>query len=111
MEQFFPSASFWILLFQKQRFKEEPNLSGKSNTKFDRSPWVFTSRSDNVRLLVYDYMPNGNLATLLQEAAHQDGHVLNWPMRHLIALGIARGLAFLHSIPMFHGDINHKTYS
>ncbi|KAF3612798.1 hypothetical protein FXO37_36653 [Capsicum annuum] len=48
----------------------------------------------NLRLLVYDYMPNCNLATLLQEASHQDGHVLNWPMHHLIALGIARGLAF-----------------
>ncbi|XP_075673804.1 uncharacterized protein LOC142643140 isoform X2 [Castanea sativa] len=59
----------------------------------------------DVRLLVYDYMPNGNLATLLQEASHQEGHVLNWPMRHLIALGIARGLAFLHSVSMVHGDI------
>ncbi|XP_074378302.1 putative LRR receptor-like serine/threonine-protein kinase At4g36180 [Apium graveolens] len=59
----------------------------------------------NTRLLVYDYMPNGNLSTLLQEASHQDGHVLNWPMRHLIALGIARGLAFLHSTSMVHGDI------
>jgi hypothetical protein len=59
----------------------------------------------DVRLLVYDYMPNGNLATLLQEASHQDGHVLNWPMRHLIALGIARGLAFLHSLSMIHGDV------
>ncbi|CAI0382917.1 unnamed protein product [Linum tenue] len=58
-----------------------------------------------VKLLVYDYMPNGNLATLLQEASHQDGHVLNWPMRHLIALGIARGLAFLHSVTMVHGDL------
>ncbi|TMW82088.1 hypothetical protein EJD97_006863 [Solanum chilense] len=59
----------------------------------------------NLRLLVHDYMPNGNLATLLQEASHQDGHVLNWPMRHLIALGIARGLAFLHSSSMVHGDV------
>ncbi|KDP38592.1 hypothetical protein JCGZ_04517 [Jatropha curcas] len=59
----------------------------------------------DVRLLVYDYMPNGNLATLLQEASHQDGHVLNWPMRHLIALGIARGLAFLHSVTIVHGDV------
>ncbi|KAK2978615.1 hypothetical protein RJ640_020925 [Escallonia rubra] len=59
----------------------------------------------DIRLLVYDYMPNGNLSTLLQEASHQDGHVLNWPMRHLIALGIARGLAFLHSTSMVHGDI------
>ncbi|KAJ1401340.1 Serine-threonine/tyrosine-protein kinase, catalytic domain [Sesbania bispinosa] len=59
----------------------------------------------DVRLLVYDYMPNGNLGTLLQEASQQDGHVLNWPMRHLIALGIARGLAFLHSVPIVHGDV------
>lgn len=59
----------------------------------------------DVRLLVYDYMPNGNLATLLQEASHQDGHVLNWPMRHLIALGIARGIAFLHSVSTVHGDV------
>ncbi|CAL0323840.1 unnamed protein product [Lupinus luteus] len=59
----------------------------------------------DVRLLVYDYMPNGNLGTLLQEASQQDGHVLNWPMRHLIALGIARGLAFLHSMPIVHGDV------
>lgn len=59
----------------------------------------------DLRLLVHDYMPNGNLATLLQEASHQDGHVLNWPMRHLIALGIARGLAFLHTSQMVHGDV------
>ncbi|KAM1617189.1 hypothetical protein TB2_015843 [Malus domestica] len=59
----------------------------------------------DVRLLVYDYMPNGNLGALLQEASHQDGHVLNWPMRHLIALGIARGLAYLHSASMVHGDV------
>lgn len=58
-----------------------------------------------VRLLVYDYMPNGNLVTLLQEASLQDGHVLNWPMRHLIALGVARGLAFLHGESMVHGDV------
>ncbi|KAE8655047.1 hypothetical protein F3Y22_tig00117034pilonHSYRG00594 [Hibiscus syriacus] len=50
-------------------------------------------------------MPNGSLATLLQEASHQDGHVLNWPMRHLIALGISRGLAFLHTSNMVHGDV------
>ncbi|KAH0971133.1 hypothetical protein GBA52_023289 [Prunus armeniaca] len=62
----------------------------------------------DMRLLVYDYMPNGNLATLLQEASHQDGHVLNWPMRHLIALGIARGLAFLHSSAVVHGDVKPK---
>ncbi|KAL6493057.1 hypothetical protein OROGR_032816 [Orobanche gracilis] len=59
----------------------------------------------DTRLLIYDYMPNGNLGTLLQEASHQEGHVLNWPMRHLIALGIARGLAYLHSVSIIHGDV------
>jgi serine/threonine protein kinase len=59
----------------------------------------------DVRLLVYDYMPNGNLATLLQEASHRDGHILNWPMRHLIALGVSRGLAFLHQSGVVHGDV------
>lgn len=59
----------------------------------------------DVRLLIYDYMPNGNLATLLQEASHQDGHILNWPMRHLIALGVARGLVFLHANNVVHGDV------
>ncbi|ONK55681.1 uncharacterized protein A4U43_UnF210 [Asparagus officinalis] len=50
-------------------------------------------------------MPNGNLGTLLQEASHQGGHILNWPMRHLIALGVARGLAFLHAHNVIHGDV------
>ncbi|XP_008227849.1 PREDICTED: probable LRR receptor-like serine/threonine-protein kinase At4g36180 [Prunus mume] len=63
----------------------------------------------DMRLLVYDYMPKGNLATLLQEASHQDGHVLNWPMRHLIALGIARGLAFLHSSTVVHDDVKPQS--
>ncbi|PKA60445.1 putative LRR receptor-like serine/threonine-protein kinase [Apostasia shenzhenica] len=58
------------------------------------------------RLLVYDYMPNGTLTTLLQEACRHGGHVLNWPMRHLIALGVARGLAQLHASGIIHGDVN-----
>ncbi|KAK8584385.1 hypothetical protein V6N13_109783 [Hibiscus sabdariffa] len=62
----------------------------------------------DLRLVVYDYIPNGNLATLLQEASHQEGHMLNWPMLHLISLGIACGLAFLHSLSIVHGDVKPK---
>ncbi len=64
--------------------------------------------NQDVRLLLYDYMPNGSLASLLQEASKQTSHVLDWPMRHLIALGIARGISFLHTQcnpPIVHGDI------
>ncbi|KAL2894857.1 Receptor protein-tyrosine kinase CEPR1 [Bienertia sinuspersici] len=43
-------------------------------------------------LLVYEYMPNGNL----WDALHKGKIVLDWPTRHQIALGVAQGLAYLH---------------
>ncbi|GMY28313.1 probable LRR receptor-like serine/threonine-protein kinase At4g36180 [Fagus crenata] len=86
-------------------FRKEAESLGKVKHRNLTVLRGYYAGSPDVRLLVYDYMPNGNLGTLLQEASHQEGHVLNWPMRHLIALGIARGLAFLHSISMVHGDI------
>ncbi|KAL6607779.1 hypothetical protein ACP70R_040842 [Stipagrostis hirtigluma subsp. patula] len=45
------------------------------------------------RLLVYEHMPNGSLdAHLFQSNAT----VLNWNTRYQIALGVARGLSYLH---------------
>lgn len=43
-------------------------------------------------LLVYEYMPNGNL----WDALHKGKFLLDWPTRHQIALGVAQGLAYLH---------------
>lgn len=47
----------------------------------------------NKRLLIYEYMPNGSLDKQLFQ---RNSSPLNWNMRYQIALGAARGLAYLH---------------
>ncbi|XP_031397144.1 G-type lectin S-receptor-like serine/threonine-protein kinase SD2-2 [Punica granatum] len=44
------------------------------------------------RLLVYDYMPNGPLSAYLR----RDTPNLSWEVRFRIAIGTARGIAYLH---------------
>ncbi|XP_078163570.1 protein kinase superfamily protein isoform X2 [Carex rostrata] len=56
------------------------------------------------RFVVYEFMPKGNLLDLL------NGEVkLDWPLRLKIAIGTAKGLAYLHSesdigVPIVHRD-------
>ncbi|XP_019176163.1 PREDICTED: G-type lectin S-receptor-like serine/threonine-protein kinase SD2-2 [Ipomoea nil] len=44
------------------------------------------------RLLVYDYMPNGSLSVYLRKG----GQNLSWDARFRVAVGVARGIAYLH---------------
>lgn len=58
-------------------------------------------------LLIYELMPNGSLAQLLHGSSTEK-KVLDWPSRYKIAVGIARGISYLHHdcIPhIIHRDI------
>eukprot|EP00252_Welwitschia_mirabilis_P005296 TRINITY_DN15804_c0_g1_i1.p1 TRINITY_DN15804_c0_g1~~TRINITY_DN15804_c0_g1_i1.p1 ORF type:complete len:303 (+),score=66.21 TRINITY_DN15804_c0_g1_i1:114-911(+) len=49
------------------------------------------------KLLVYDYMPNGSLSSLLHGCRGPGRTPLDWTTRMKIALEAAKGVAFIHS--------------
>ncbi|KAK2377253.1 putative inactive leucine-rich repeat receptor protein kinase IMK2 [Trifolium repens] len=56
------------------------------------------------KLLVFDYMPKGSLASFLH--AHGPEIRIDWPIRMNIAQGMARGLLYLHSHEnIIHGNL------
>ncbi|MCO5554082.1 hypothetical protein L7F22_007608 [Adiantum nelumboides] len=60
--------------------------------------------AEKIQILVYEYMPNGNLHTMLFKSTI----VLDWLTRLDIALGVANGLEYLHSFadpPVIHRDV------
>ncbi|CAN4098321.1 unnamed protein product [Withania somnifera] len=59
------------------------------------------------KLLVFDYMPMGSLSALLHGSKGAGRTPLNWEIRSSIALGIARGIEYLHSQgpDVSHGNI------
>jgi serine/threonine protein kinase len=61
-----------------------------------------------VPMLVYEYVPNGNLSEHLRgEKSRQLGH-LTWPKCMQIAIEIAEAITYLHSeanLPIYHRDV------
>ncbi|XP_050258432.1 probably inactive leucine-rich repeat receptor-like protein kinase At5g48380 [Quercus robur] len=58
-------------------------------------PLLGFCRERREKLLVYQYISNGNLYDWLHAKEGND-KILEWPLRIKIAIGIARGLAWLH---------------
>ncbi|KAL0438166.1 UNVERIFIED_CONTAM: Proline-rich receptor-like protein kinase PERK13 [Sesamum latifolium] len=63
-------------------------------------------RKENINILVYEYVCNKSLEWHLFDNTK---HVLEWHRRHAIAIGIAKGLRYLHEecrgSPIIHRDI------
>ncbi|XP_020267190.1 receptor protein kinase-like protein ZAR1 [Asparagus officinalis] len=61
------------------------------------------------KLLIYDYIPNGNLSAALHGTASNEAfQPLSWDLRLKIMKGIAKGLAYLHDVSpkkYVHGDL------
>ncbi|KAJ4850962.1 hypothetical protein Tsubulata_002493 [Turnera subulata] len=86
----------------EQEFKTEVKVIGRTNHKNLVQLVGFCNEGQH-RLLVYEYMSNGSLATFLFGDS-----VPNWYRRTQIAFAIARGLLYLHeecSSQIIHCDI------
>ncbi|KAL3497744.1 hypothetical protein ACH5RR_040476 [Cinchona calisaya] len=60
------------------------------------------------RALVYDYMPNGSLDKFIFSSEHPNGEPLSWKKTFDIAMGVARGIEYLHqgcNMQILHFDI------
>ncbi|CAO2836500.1 unnamed protein product [Amaranthus hypochondriacus] len=66
--------------------------------------------NENDVMMVYEYMPNGNLGAALHgsKQAGKNNMLVDWVSRYNIALGVAQGLAYLHHDchpPVIHRDV------
>eukprot|EP00253_Pinus_taeda_P012251 PITA_12251 len=95
----------WTMNKNKQNgldrlIKAEVDILGTIRHKNIVKLYCYLSNGSS-NLLVYEYMPNGNLFDALhknneEKTLKRSGMDLDWPTRYKIALGAAHGLAYLH---------------
>ncbi|XP_031254846.1 inactive LRR receptor-like serine/threonine-protein kinase BIR2 [Pistacia vera] len=87
----------------EKQFRSEMNRLGQLRHP-NLAPLLGFCVVEDEKLLVYKYMSNGTLYSLL----HGSGTEMDWPTRFKIGLGAARGLAWLHhgyQPPILHQNI------
>ncbi|KAL6619963.1 hypothetical protein ACP70R_035102 [Stipagrostis hirtigluma subsp. patula] len=77
----------------KEEFQAELSVIGRINHMNLVRIWGFCSERSH-RLLVSEYVENGSLANILFN--DKNNILLDWKRRFNIALGVAKGLAYLH---------------
>uniref|UniRef100_A0ACD5WYR8 Uncharacterized protein n=1 Tax=Avena sativa TaxID=4498 RepID=A0ACD5WYR8_AVESA len=88
-----------------KEFETEVNALGKLRHPNLLSLRAYYHGPKGEKLLVFDFMTKGNLASLLH-ARTPDSPPVSWPTRMNIAVGIARGLHHLHAdATMVHGNL------
>ncbi|KAI3927008.1 hypothetical protein MKW98_027781 [Papaver atlanticum] len=100
-----------IRTMKKESYMVELDLFGRvSHTRL--VPFLGHSLGhDNEKLLVYRYMPNGDLSTSLYRKTREDDEslqTLDWITRLKVAIGAAEGLSYLHhecNPPLVHRDV------
>ncbi|GMI66130.1 receptor-like kinase 1 [Hibiscus trionum] len=84
------------VMVSEKEFKEKMDVVGAMDHQ-NLVPLRAYYFSADEKLLVYDYMPMGSLSSLLHGDRGAGRTPLNWGTRSSIALGAAKGIAYLHS--------------
>ncbi|KAG5226263.1 inactive leucine-rich repeat receptor protein [Salix suchowensis] len=97
--------------FLEEQFISELKILG-SLRHINLLPLLGFCIEQNKRFLVYEYMPNGNLYDWLHPKEESQEKVMEWGVRVKIAIGLARGLAWIHqnchTVRVIHLDISSK---
>jgi len=89
---------------RKDEFDAEVETLGRIRHRNIVKLWCCCNSGDH-KLLVFEYMPNGSLADLLQG---NKKILLDWPTRYKIVVDAAEGLSYLHHDcvpPIVHRDV------
>ncbi|TYI20026.1 hypothetical protein ES332_A07G205600v1 [Gossypium tomentosum] len=84
------------VVVSEKEFKEKMEVVGAMDHQ-NLVPLRAHYFSADEKLLVYDYMSTGSLSALLHGNKGASRTPLNWDTRSSIALGAAKGIAYLHS--------------